>query len=220
MALILNIETATKNCSVAIAKDGQVIASRELATDGYAHAEKLHVFIDDVLKTSGIAYGDLSAVAVSKGPGSYTGLRIGVSAAKGFCMALGIPLISVGTLQVLALKAKIADGVIVPMLDARRMEVYSAVYDVGHNLVRKVEAEIITADSLSGINSTIHIIGDCQPKIKTVLAGGRFIYHEDIVYPSAVDMAAPGFAKFKADQFEDLAYFEPFYLKDFIAEKS
>src|SRR6478672_6241769 len=109
MAYILNIETATKNCSVAVAKDCQVLAARELATDGYAHAEKLHVFIEETLKAAGVAYSNLAAVAVSKGPGSYTGLRIGVSAAKGFCMALGIPLISADTLQILALQAKVTD---------------------------------------------------------------------------------------------------------------
>jgi tRNA threonylcarbamoyladenosine biosynthesis protein TsaB len=217
MAYILNIETATKNCSVAVANDGQVLSLRELATDGYAHAEKLHVFINQVLKECEIQYSDLSAVAVSKGPGSYTGLRIGVSAAKGFCMALGIPLVSIDTLQALALKTNVADGVIVPMLDARRMEVYSAVYDTKHEKIREVKAEIITEDSLSEVDGDVHIIGDCQPKIKTMLNAERFIYHDDIVYPSANEMAAVSFEKFKNEQFEDLAYFEPFYLKDFIA---
>jgi tRNA threonylcarbamoyladenosine biosynthesis protein TsaB len=217
MAYILNIETATKNCSVAVANDGQVLSLRELATDGYAHAEKLHVFIDQALKECEIQYSDLSAVAVSKGPGSYTGLRIGVSAAKGFCMALGIPLVSIDTLQALALKTNVADGVIVPMLDARRMEVYSAVYDTKHEKIREVKAEIITGDSLSEVDGDVHIIGDCQPKIKTMLNAERFIYHDDIVYPSANEMAAVSFEKFKNEQFEDLAYFEPFYLKDFIA---
>jgi len=220
MAYILNIETATKNCSVAIAKDGQVVTCRELATDGYAHAEKLHVFIDEILKASGIVYADLDAVAVSKGPGSYTGLRIGVSAAKGFCMALGIPLISVDTLQILALRVNVDEGVIVPMIDARRMEVYSAVFDAGHGLVRKVEAEIIIAESFSEIDGKIHVIGDCQAKIQTVLTDAKFVYHDDIVYPSANEMAALSFAKFEAQQFEDVAYFEPFYLKDFMVGKS
>ena len=220
MAYILNIETATKNCSVAVADDGQVLLCRELATDGYAHAEKLHVFIDEALKAAGVAYRELAAVAVSKGPGSYTGLRIGVSAAKGFCMALGIPLISVDTLQILASKTTISDGVIVPMLDARRMEVYSAVYSATHQQLREVKAEIITEASLSEIDGEIHIIGDCQPKIKTVLARKKFVYHEDLVYPSANEMASLSFKKFCDGQFEDVAYFEPFYLKDFIAGKS
>lgn len=217
MAFILNIETATKNCSVAVAKDAQVVSFKELASDGYAHAEKLHVFIAEALKEAGITFNDLSAVAVSKGPGSYTGLRIGVSAAKGLCFALNIPLLSVDTLQVLASQVTIADGHIVPMLDARRMEVYSAVFDVHHKPVRAVEAEIITADSLSAMDGNIHIIGDCQPKIKTVLTDGQFIYHEDVVYPSAKNMASLSFDKYMEQAFEDVAYFEPFYLKDFIA---
>jgi len=220
MACILNIETATKNCSVAIAKDGVVVSSRELATDGYAHAEKLHVFIEEALAEAGIGYADLSAVAVSKGPGSYTGLRIGVSAAKGFCLALGIPLVSVDTLQILARQINVDDGVIVPMLDARRMEVYSAVFDPEYRTIRDVKAEILTGESFSETAGTIHIVGDCQPKVHTVLADSRFVYHETIVYPSAKEMAAVTFDKFAAGQFEDVAYFEPFYLKDFIAGKS
>ena len=129
MSYILNIETATKNCSVALAKNGETILCKEIAEEGYSHAERLHVFIDEVCKVSGISFQDLSAIAVSQGPGSYTGLRIGVSAAKGLCYALNIPLISVDTLQVLASKVTIAEGLIIPMLDARRMEVYSAIFD-------------------------------------------------------------------------------------------
>jgi tRNA threonylcarbamoyladenosine biosynthesis protein TsaB len=220
MAYILNIETATKNCSVAVAKNGRVLSCRELATDGYAHAEKLHVFIEESLAASGIKYSDLSAVAVSKGPGSYTGLRIGVSAAKGFCLALGIPLIAVDTLQILAFKADVNEGVIVPMLDARRMEVYSAIFDTNHEPLTQVKAEIITAESFSEIDAKMHIIGDCQPKIQTVLTDPKFVYHDDIIYPSANEMAPISFEKFTAKQFDDVAYFEPFYLKDFIAGKS
>lgn len=220
MACILNIETATKNCSVAVAKDGQETVCRELATDGYAHAEKLHVYIDAAIKESGIAYSDIDAVAVSKGPGSYTGLRIGVSAAKGLCVALGVPLISIDTLQILALKAKVAEGVIIPMLDARRMEVYSAIFDADHQPIREVKAEILTSDSFSEISGKLHIVGDCQLKIRSVLSDARFVYHENVVYPSAKEMAAVSFDKFGKGEFEDVAYFEPFYLKDFIAGKS
>ena len=219
MGFILNIETATKNCSVSVAEDTEVLSLRELATEGYAHAEKLHVFIDDALKEAGIDYRDLSAVAVSKGPGSYTGLRIGVSAAKGLCMALDIPLISVGTLEILAFKLRNAEGVIIPMLDARRMEVYSGIFDEEHRLIRPVRAEIITEESFSelGLDIPINIVGDCQWKLKPVLNDEQFIYHDTIVYPSANEMAYLSFDKFKARQFEDVAYFEPFYLKDFIA---
>ena len=133
MSLILNIETATKNCSVSLAKDGITILTKEISEAGYSHAEKLHVFIEEILKETQSNVKDLKAVAVSKGPGSYTGLRIGVSSAKGICYALDIPLIAVDTLQILAKQLKVEKGIIVPMIDARRMEVYSAVYDKNHN---------------------------------------------------------------------------------------
>jgi tRNA threonylcarbamoyladenosine biosynthesis protein TsaB len=216
MPYILNIETATKNCSVAVANDGQTLISRELATDGYSHAEKLHVFIQEILPEARLTFKDLSAIAVSKGPGSYTGLRIGVSAAKGLCYALDIPLISIDTLQVLASQANIDQGLIVPMLDARRMEVYSAVFDADLNQKRGVEAEIITENSFADCVEKIWIAGDCQEKVKSVLHGERFGYLPEIVYPSAKDMAAMSFAKYLAADFENVAYFEPFYLKDFM----
>ena len=126
MAIILNIETSTKNCSVSIAKNGQVLALKELNNGNYSHAEVLHPYILDVLNEVKITTKDIDAVAVSKGPGSYTGLRIGVSAAKGLCFAFDKPLISINTLKSLANSIKIENGVIVPMLDARRMEVYAA----------------------------------------------------------------------------------------------
>jgi len=220
MSYILNIETATKNCSVAIAKDGKTLICKEIATENYSHAEKLHVFIAESLKDINLTFKDLSAVAVSKGPGSYTGLRIGVSAAKGFCFALNIPLIGVDTLKVLAKQVKVTEGVIVPMLDARRMEVYSAIFDPQLQPVREVRAEIITQDSLSQIEGKINIIGDCQSKVREVLQKGNVVYHEDTVYPSANDMAILSFEKFRDRDIEDVAYFEPLYLKDFIAGKS
>ena len=128
MTYILNLETATKNCSVSISQNGKTILCKEMAEAGYSHAERLHVFIEECLKESNLTFKDLSAIAVSKGPGSYTGLRIGVSAAKGLCFALDLPLIAVDTLQVLASKLTISEGVIIPMIDARRMEVYSAIF--------------------------------------------------------------------------------------------
>ena len=129
MNYILNIETATKNCSVALAKEGKTIFCKEIAEEGYSHAERLHVFIEEIIKEAGISLNDLSAVAVSQGPGSYTGLRIGVSAAKGLCFALDIPLISIHTLKAMATAISIEEGVKIPLLDARRMEVYTAFYD-------------------------------------------------------------------------------------------
>lgn len=219
MAYILNIETATKNCSVSISKDGETIFCKEISELGYSHAEMLHVFIEEVLKEAKILIQDLDAVAVSQGPGSYTGLRIGVSAAKGLCYALEIPLISIDTLAVLAQKCTITDGLIVPMIDARRMEVYSAVFNANKEIVRKVEAQILTDDSFSEYSETIYFIGDSNEKAKTILTKSNFHFIDEIVYPSSNEMSLLSFAKFQNNQFEDVAYFEPYYLKDFMFAK-
>ncbi len=220
MTYILNIETATKNCSVAIAKDGITIYSKELAEEGYSHAEKLHLFIEQVLKAVHLTFKDLSAIAVSQGPGSYTGLRIGVSAAKGLCFALDIPLIAIDTLQTLALQAKGIEGFIVPMIDARRMEVYSAIFDSEGNKIREVRAEILTPSSFSDINSKIYFIGDCSEKSKTVIYQANHIYIDEIIYPSSNQMSMLSFEKFQKNEIVDVAYFEPFYLKDFVGTVS
>lgn len=219
MALILNIETATKNCSVALADSGVVIALKEFAGEGYTHAEKLHVFIEEVLQQSQKTFNDLNAVAVSMGPGSYTGLRIGVSAAKGLCYALSVPLIAIDTLELLARKVQITDGgVIIPMIDARRMEAYTAIYDADYVKTRDTRAEIIT-ENYDYINVPIHLVGDGAAKYREVLPEGKFIYHDDVIYPSAGEMAALSFNKYKISDTVDVAYFEPYYLKDFIAGK-
>ena len=219
MAYILNIETATKNCSVSISKDGETIFCKEISELGYSHAEMLHVFIEEVLKEAKISIQDLDAVAVSQGPGSYTGLRIGVSAAKGLCYALEIPLISIDTLAVLAHKCTATDGLIIPMIDARRMEVYSAVFNANKEIVRKVEAQILTDDSFSEYSETIYFIGDSNEKAKTILTKSNFHFIDEIVYPSSNEMSSLSFAKFQNNQFEDVAYFEPYYLKDFMFAK-
>ncbi len=217
MTYILNLETATKNCSVSISQDGKTILCKEMAEAGYSHAEKLHVFIEESLKESKLSFNDLSAIAVSQGPGSYTGLRIGVSAAKGLCFALNLPLISVDTLQVLASQLSITEGVIIPMIDARRMEVYSAIFTFKFDKIREVQAEILTENSFKGISETIHFVGDCAEKAKTVLMSNHFIFHEEIIYPSANEMGVLSYQKFQQNEFEDVAYFEPYYLKDFMA---
>lgn len=219
MTYILNIETATKNCSVSLAKNGETILCKEIAEQGYSHAEKLHVFIEDILKESGVRATDLKAIAVSKGPGSYTGLRIGVSTAKGLCYALEIPLISVDTLEVMAMQVSVENGLIIPMIDARRMEVYSAVFDTKHNKIMEVQAEILTADSYSEITEDLYIIGDCQEKCKTVLTKDHFHFLPQVVFPSANEMSGLSYSKFLENDFEDVAYFEPFYLKDFLISK-
>jgi len=219
MGFILNIETATKNCSVCLAQEGEVVVLKEFAGDGYAHAEKLHLFIEESLQDACITFKDLNAVAVSKGPGSYTGLRIGVSAAKGLCYALNIPLIAIDTLEVLARRIRIQDGVIVPMIDARRMEAYTAVYDSAYRKIREIKAEVITESSFSDIAGSAHLIGDGAVKCRNILSAEKFIYHLEVVYPSAAQMAASSYDKYKKSDIVDVAYFEPFYLKDFIAGK-
>lgn len=217
MPYILNIETATRNCSVSLAKDGTTVICEEIAGQGYSHAEKLHVFIQQVLKEAHVPFSQLDAVAVSKGPGSYTGLRIGVSAAKGLCYAIGIPLIAVDTLAILARQLEVQGGLIVPMIDARRMEVYSAVFDPKGEKVRKVRAEILTEESFSEYPQTVHFLGDSNEKARTVLTRGNFVFHDGMAFPSAKEMGALSHEKFLKNDFEDVAYFEPYYLKDFLA---
>lgn len=219
MALILNIETATKNCSVSLSKEGKTIVCKEIAAQNFSHAEKLHLFIAEVLAENNLVFSDLSAVAVSQGPGSYTGLRIGVSSAKGFCYALNIPLIAVDTLQLLAKQIQIEKGIILPMIDARRMEVFTAFYDKNFNQIRNVQAEIIDENSYAEIDETLHLVGDGTEKFKNTLTNDKFIFHSNVIYPSANEMSALSYEKFQKQDFVDVAYFEPFYLKDFLIIK-
>jgi len=216
LSFILNIETATKNCSVSIAKNGETITCREIAEEGYSHAEKLHVFIEEIIAETGISVHDLSAVAVSQGPGSYTGLRIGVSAAKGLCYALNIPLIAVDTLQTLASQAKVSDGKIIPMLDARRMEVYSAIFSTNLEIERPIQAEIIDENSFNTYTETLYFVGDCAEKCQSVLTKENFVFLEDVKYPSAAAMSKISYDKYRISDTVDVAYFEPYYLKDFM----
>lgn len=204
---------------MSFAKDGQTILCKEIAEQGYSHAERLHVFIEEILKETKVKIQELHAVAVSKGPGSYTGLRIGVSTAKGLCYALGIPIIVLDTLQVLAHQVSVDNGIIVPMLDARRMEVYSAVFDKNHQKIKEVQAEILTEESYLEFNETVYFIGDCQEKCQTVLIQPNFKFLPEILFPSANEMSHLSFEKFLKNDFEDVAYFEPFYLKDFLTVK-
>lgn len=219
MGFILNIETATKNCSVCLAENGKSVVLTEYAGEGYSHAEKLHVFIEEALQKAGITFSELDAVAVSMGPGSYTGLRIGVSAAKGLCYSLSIPLLAVDTLELLARKTIVDEGVVIPMIDARRMEVYTSIFDKEYNKLRDTKAEIITETSFEEIEGTVHLVGDGAAKCREILNAERFVYHEEIIYPSAAQMASVSFDKYKKSDTVDVAYFEPFYLKDFIIGK-
>ena len=217
MVYILNIETATKNCSVSISKNGELLAVKELNNGNYSHAEVLHSFINDLASEAKITLSELSAIAVSKGPGSYTGLRIGVSAAKGLCFSLNIPLISIDTLASLAHSVNDVSGKIVPMLDARRMEVYSAVFDSNYNLERTIKAEIIDQDSFKDYLEfgNVYFIGDGASKCKEVITHVNAIFIDD-KFPSSKEMCELAYNKYKKNDIEDVAYFEPFYLKDFL----
>lgn len=222
MAYILNIETATTVCSVSVAKSGGLLYCKEL-DNGFTHAENLHLFIDEALKASNISAKNLNAIAVSKGPGSYTGLRIGVSAGKGMAYALNIPLISVDTLQIMVNQAKsLPKGkMFCPMIDARRMEVYHAVYNDELKQKTEVEALIVDENSIQKFSaySEIYFFGDGMPKCKEVLSSLKNAHFIDKVKPSAKYMCDLSFKKFSEKQFEDVAYFEPFYLKDFLIKK-
>ncbi|HEX9826255.1 MAG TPA: tRNA (adenosine(37)-N6)-threonylcarbamoyltransferase complex dimerization subunit type 1 TsaB [Flavobacteriaceae bacterium] len=217
MALLLNIETTTTNCSVSLSKEGETLVLKEDYSTNFSHAESLHVFIDDVVKSAKIKLSEIDAIAVSKGPGSYTGLRIGVSAAKGLCFSLDKPLISVSTLVSLSHQVKIDNGFIVPMLDARRMEIYSAVFDANHHQIREIQAQILDESSfLDYLNKDkVYFIGNGVEKTKTVIQHKNATFIENKL-PSAKEMGTLAFEKYKNNDFENVAYFEPFYLKDFI----
>ena len=220
MARIINLETASTNCSVSIYEGNQLLALREDPSPEYTHGELLHVFMEEALKEAGLQAPDLDAVAVSKGPGSYTGLRIGVAAAKGLCFALDLPLIAVPTLESMASQLKIDSGVLIPMLDARRMEVYAAVYDIHLNEVAPTRAEIIKEDSFArwATSGPVHLLGNGAEKCREVLTHPNFRFHTEI-QPSARELGPLAAQRYEKGQIEDLAYFEPFYLKDFIAIK-
>ena len=217
MACILNLETSTNNCSVALSLNGELLFLKEDNSTQYSHAERLHIYIDAVLKEAQIERSQIDAVAVSKGPGSYTGLRIGVSAAKGLCFGLDIPLIALPTLEVLANKIQTEAGCIVATLDARRMEVYSAVFDTNHQCIDPTTAKILNAESYADLleKHTVFFVGNGAAKTQDLIDHPNA--HFDDQLPSSKEMCALSYQKYKAEDFEDLAYFEPFYLKDFIA---
>ena len=217
MATILCIETSTTNCSVAISIDGKIAAIKEENNKQYSHAEKLHLFIGDVLNEANIQKIQLDAIAVSKGPGSYTGLRIGVSSAKGLCFALDIPLISIPTLEALAYQVKDNDGTIIPMLDARRMEVYSVVFNSNKKEVRETQAEVLDETSFIDYldKNKVYFIGDGVDKFKNICTHKNAIFIED-KFPSANEIGCLAELKHKKSDIENVAYFEPYYLKDFV----
>ena len=218
MNYILHIDTTTKKCSVALAQDGELMIQKELLSEEFSHSEQLHPFIEEVLKESGLKSSSLSAIAISKGPGSYTGLRIGVAAAKGLCFALDLPLIALNTLEIMVQPYEVSPySFIIPMLDARRMEVYTAIFDETKKWIQETMAEVLTENTFTSIvnEQSCLIIGDGAIKFKTLHPKINASYTNEIHYPVAKDMITLAWKKFNAKEFEDLAYFEPFYLKDF-----
>ena len=226
MAKILCIETSASALSVCLAEDGRILADR-VCSEPRQQAALTAPLVKEVLSAAGVTVKDCDAVCVSAGPGSYTGLRVGASTAKGLAFGAGIPLLAVGTLDVLVQGAGCPVGTghddgpsfIVPMLDARRMEVYTAVYTPDGKRVTPVEAHVVTADSFAAqrARGKVLFVGDGALKCKEVLGGdGLFVDAQ----PLARNMVPLAFEAFQAGKFEDVAYFEPFYLKDFVATVS
>ena len=221
MAIILNIETATKNCSVSLSEKNNILTISEFNEGHFSHAEKLHTFILDVLRDADRTMEQIDAMSVSKGPGSYTGLRIGVSAAKGLCYALDKPLISIPTLTSLANSVKVnEDECIVALLDARRMEVYCSIFDNNHQQIVETKAEIIDQSSFEKhLNlGKVYFLGDGAEKCKNIIDHKNAVFLDDY-FPSSREMGHLSYEKYMRKDFEDVAYFEPYYLKDFVAGK-
>lgn len=220
--IILHIETSTHVCSVALSENNSCIFSKS-NNEGMNHAAMLSSFIQEALVLLKSMHKKLTAIAVSSGPGSYTGLRIGVSTAKGICYGLNIPLISISTLETMTIAAMQQPDIItdnscfIPMIDARRMEVYDAVFDEKINLIRPVTADIITEENAFSEflqNKRVYFFGNGSAKCKTLIHSVNAFFLDDI-HPLAENMIQPALQKFKESKFEDIAYFEPFYLKEF-----
>lgn len=222
MALILSLETSTHVCSVALHQAGNLLALAEVHRE-QSHASKLAVLIDQVMKLADVEMGQLQAVALSSGPGSYTGLRIGASTAKGICYALNIPLIAIGTLELLAAqmqKTNTAGAQLCPMIDARRMEVYCQLFDPNRNKLQEVEAKVIDSESFKEQleQSEIIFFGNGASKCKAVMHHPNAFFLEGI-HPSASELGHRAWDKYQHNQVEDLVVFQPFYLKEFMIKK-
>lgn len=221
MAKIILIETSTALCSVALEIDGTVVSSRVSGADR-SHASVTAVYCKEVLDEAGLAPADLDAVCISDGPGSYTGLRVGLSTAKGLCFGTGAKLVSVSSLDVLAgdtVQGNAGDtpfATIIPMLDARRMEVYTARYDMNGVRISPIEAVVVDSDSFRDVAADALFIGDGALKCKDIIGAGTFVE----AYPVASAMATLAEKEYAAENFRDVAYFEPFYLKDFVVTQS
>jgi tRNA threonylcarbamoyladenosine biosynthesis protein TsaB len=219
LAYILHIESTSTVCSVALSQNDQLLAIKEL-NNGYTHAENLHLFIQDVLLDAGIEVKQLSAISISTGPGSYTGLRIGYATAKGLAYALNIPLITVSTLQALtslAVQQTSADALYCPMLDARRMEVYCAMYNHTLEEVVPVNALILSEESIISFKKEkpIYFFGDGMPKAKELLNTLPSVFYIENMVATAKALIPLAYQKFIQQNFDDIAYAEPMYLKEF-----
>jgi tRNA threonylcarbamoyladenosine biosynthesis protein TsaB len=224
MALVLSLETSTDVCSVALHNDRTLVAEIELH-QAQAHASKLAPLISEVLIKAGVSLNQVNAVAISSGPGSYTGLRIGTSTAKGICYTLEIPLVTVSTLKLLAFQASSLlneTALLCPMIDARRMEVYCQVFDNQLNEVLPVEAKIIEEDAFQELLATtkIFFFGNGAMKCKSTLQHQNAYFLEENIFPLATTLGTIAIEKLLSKQVENLVTFEPFYLKDFVAKKA
>lgn len=216
MAKILLIETSTALCSVAVEKDGKVLAARSDASR--QHASLTAVFCDEVLREAGMKVSDLDAVCIGDGPGSYTGLRVGLSTAKGLCFGAGIKMLSVSSLDILTAMALQSSSTlprrasaIIPMIDARRMEVFTAIYNTEGQRISEIEAKVVEEGAFADVAENAVFIGDGAMKCKEAIGKGEFIE----AMPDASAMAELAEREFSTGNFRDIAYFEPFYLKDY-----
>jgi tRNA threonylcarbamoyladenosine biosynthesis protein TsaB len=213
---ILHLETATKVCSVALSLNGQIKQLKEIQEAGFSHGENLTLLIEDALKSEGITAKQLSAVSIASGPGSYTGLRIGVSTAKGLCYALSIPLIAVDALVSIQQNALeiYPNQNIIPMIDARRMEVFAAAFNQNSEVIKSISADILDENSYTEFEPFV-ACGDGAEKLKDLWKDRNVIFATEIL-SSAKGQVKLAYQKFEQKAFEDVAYFEPFYLKDFV----
>jgi tRNA threonylcarbamoyladenosine biosynthesis protein TsaB len=214
---ILHIETSSKNCSVAISDGEELLCLCEEVSENYKQSESLHTFVEWALEGAEISLKDIEAVSLGKGPGSYTGLRIGAASAKGFCYGLKVPLIAVNSLETM-IEPFLGQNydIIIPLIDARRMEVYCAVFDGNSGeMLTETEAKILDEQSFKELEGKkILFVGDGAKKAQEILQISGVDFNE-YVYPSAKYLIKKSVEKFKRQDFEDVAYFEPFYLKDF-----
>lgn len=221
MALILSLETATTNCSIALSKDGKIVSTRSI-NSGFSHSEKINIFIEQVIQEAGVVLKYLDAVAVSIGPGSYTGLRIGLSTAKGLCFGLDIPLIAVSTLEAMAVGIKaLPNELIVPMIDARRMEAYCAVYDKHNKIISQPEPIVIDEKFYERFRKDSHLVlaGDGADKCIPLFENDSAIRIIPHYFPTAENISIIAHLKFSKKDFANVSLIEPMYLKEYVSGK-